>query len=535
MSQHNGNANTPKPRIRWNPILQLRTPSPGSSQRPLQRPNNISSLREVLPPWPLTSDQVRTVKSRMNRLCESLDALLDAPVRNRRISATCKQTIVMGAWAFEADSVRRRISAGPMGVEGSIFPVSHPFEIGIPLEEADWIPSLLKCLDVGFLAQRDVFMGTAGEEDWDHWLCRKVEVFLRHEPRFQRLRHRTLAQAHSLPRDILGMALAARTRPVGRLLDSRLLNIVWQHENLFRQTARENPQMMPLVAALIAERGSHEEIPDPVQALKHHFRRSGVSEAGWRYVAHHGARIFRSPWSTHGSEPALKLATLYMQALDGAGLPPVPPPSISNALWWSELALAARVIRCPSDVLRAGLLEADRRRRSNQLGDFWVEFFEVCDWASSPFCTTETSSLDGNWRRLVRAFQRYQEEEIAQWDSKNLHWKCSLRSFDVGTFTIVPLESSEDLIREGLAMRNCLESYQDDCFARKYEIYLVRDRVTRKRHACIGLFRSPDGSDFSIDQVKGYANRSPGSDALQAAQVLLCRIAEVTYFGRAQR
>ena len=543
MSHHHGNTNTPKPRVRWNPIVQLRAPSPGSPRRQIQRRNDISGLREALPPWPLTQDQARTVGARMNRLCERLDYLLDAPVRCRKISPTCTRLPVMGAWAFETDSALRRISAGPVGERGCFIPTSAPFEVGIPLEETDWIPSLLRRVEVGFIAQRDVFLGAAGEEEWDYWLRGTVGDFLRHEPRFQSLRRDTLAHALGIPRDILGMALAARTRPVGRLLDSCLLNIVWQRESLFRRTARENPQLMPLVAALIAERGPYAEIADPVQALKHHFRSSGVSEAGWRYVAHHGARIFRVPWSIHGGDSALELAVLCMRILDGAGLPPVPPPSIADALWRGQPELqAAQVIptrtdatRFPGDVLRAGLLEAERRRRINRLGDFWVEFSEVCEWASSPFGETVAAPCDGNWRRLVRAFKRNQEEEIALWNSNRLRWRNSLPGFDAGALMIVPLESSEDLVREGLTMRNCLDTYQGKCFSREYEIYSVRDRNTRKTRACIGLFRSQDGRRFSVDQVKGYGNRSPGSDVLHATQCLLRRLADVARSWKAQQ
>ena len=543
MSHHSGNANAPKPRVRWNPIVQLRAPSPGSTSRPIQRRNDIACLRETLPPWPLTRDQARTADARMKRLCERLDALLDAPVRSSKLSPTCTRLPVMGAWAFEADSALRRISAGPLSESGCLSPISAPFEVGIPLEESDWIPSLLRRLGVGFVVQRDVFLSAAGEEEWDRWLLGTVKDFLRHEVRFQSLRRDRLAYALGIPRDIIGMALASRTRPVGRLLDSFLLNIVWQREVLFRQTARENPQLMPLVAALLSERGPCAEIGDPVQALKHYFRSAGVSEAGWRYVAHHGARVFRIPWSIHGGDSPLELAALCMRILDDAGLPPVPPPSIADVLWRGQPELRAAGVlpprteaaRFPTDVLRAGLLEADRRRRSNRLGDFWVEFSEVCEWASSPFSSADAKSCDGNWRRLVRAFQRSQEEEIALWNSKRLRWRCSLPGFDAGALMIVPLESSEDLVREGLAMRNCLDTYQERCFSREYEIYSVRDRNTRKSRACIGLFRRQDGKRFSVDQVKGYANRSPGSDVLHATQRLLRRLADLAGSGENHR
>lgn len=479
----------------------------------------------------------------MTQLCERLDVLLDAPVRRRQVTNSCNRLIVMGAWALEADSALRRVSAGPIGEDGAFAPASLPFEVGIPLEEPDWIPSLLKRLGIGFIAQSDVFMGRFLEEEWSRWLCYTLHDFLRHEPRFQQIRHGTLVLGSTIPPEIHSMALAARVQPRGRLLDSHLLNCVWQHEILFRQTARENPQLLPLVAALISERDLHRTIPDPVQALKHHFRTCGVSEAGWRYLAHHGARIFRIPWSIHKKDSALEVATLCMQILDEAGLPPAPPPSIADAIWrgpvelWGSRTIAPRTeaARFPHTVLRAGLLEADRRRRANRLGDFWIEFIEVCDWASSPLTQDEAAACKGDWRRLVGGWQRYQDEEVALWNSRRLRWTCSMARFTVGNLAIVPLESSEDLVREGLAMRNCLETYEDDCAAGEYEAYSVRDRSTKKPRACIGIARSRDGRIFSLDQVKGYANRPPGSDVLHATQALLSRLANFARASGEQR
>jgi len=532
MSHDNGNKNTPKPRHRWNPFVQLRSASPGSGRRPIQRAADMADLREALPDWYLTPDQERTARSRMVRLCEHMDSLLETGIRRRQISSTCCRFVVMGVWAIEVDVAWRRVSAGPIGEDGAFSPTPRPFEVGIPLEEPDWIPSLLTRLGVGFVGQRDIFMGKALEEEWNRWLCHTLHNFLRHEPRFQRLRHDALSLGTAIPRDILGMAMATRARPLGRLLDSHLLNCVWQHESLFRQTARENPQLLPLVAALVMERDLHLTIPDPVQALKHHFRTTGVSEAGWRYLAHHGARIFRVPWSIHGGDPALEVATLCMQILDGAGLPPVPPPTIADAIWRGPLALwASRTIaplweaaRFPRTVLRAGLLEADRRRRAHCLGDFWIEFIEVCEWASSPFTKDEAVACKGDWRRLVRCWQRYQEEEAALWNANRLRWKCSISRFTIGNLAVVPLESSEDLVSEGLAMRNCIETYEDRCVAGEYEAYSVRDRSTKRSRGCIGITRSPDGRRFSIDQVKGYANRPPSIDVLHATQALMNRL-----------
>ena len=117
---------------------------------------------------------------------------------------------------------------------------------------------------------------------------------------------------------------------------------------------------------------------------------------------------------------------------------------------------------------------------------------------------------------------------------KRLRWRCSLPGFDAGALMIVPLESSEDLVREGLAMRNCLDTYQSGVF-QEYEIYSVRTGTSRKSRACIGLFRRQDGKRFSVDQVKGYANRSPGSDVLHATQRLLRRLADLCGSGRNHR
>ena len=212
MSHDNGNKNTPKPRHRWNPFVQLRSASPVSGRRPIQRAADMADLREALPDWYLTPDQERTARSRMVRLCEHLDSLLETGIRRRQISSTCCRFVAMGVWAIEVDVAWRRVSAGPIGEDGAFSPTPRPFEVGIPLEEPDWIPSLLTRLGVGFVGQRDIFMGKALEEEWNRWLCHTLHDFLRHEPRFQRLRHDALSLGTAIPRDILGMAMAAKIR-----------------------------------------------------------------------------------------------------------------------------------------------------------------------------------------------------------------------------------------------------------------------------------------------------------------------------------
>lgn len=92
----------------------------------------------------------------------------------------------------------------------------------------------------------------------------------------------------------------------------------------------------------------------------------------------------------------------------------------------------------------------------------------------------------------------------------------------MGRLDVIPLDSSEALIRESLSMRNCLQTFVEECAAGDFEVYSVRDAQSGKRRGCVGI-RFDDGIPTIVD-VKGFANTPPRGEVQQIAYELFVRL-----------
>jgi hypothetical protein len=352
--------------------------------------------------------------------------------------------------------------------------------------------------------------------------------------RFQAFRDRQLPKLFKLPEDIRSIALAARTRPEGPLLHSVAVNLVWRHDKAFRQVAREQPQLLPLLLAMVSQWPAKQGFggEDPVRLLKDEFTQARITPAGWRYLVRHGARLFEVAWANSTGQPALDVAVRYLQVLQFAGLPPPPPPSIAKHFLHAfsrhhgddtfvEEGFYGSI---PAAVLRAGFLEANLLRQIDGLRGFAQEFIGVCCFFESRFTSLDANQTKAGWKWMVRRWRALESEQSTIAAAGDPVWKARLAGFGLGGLTIVPIESAADLALEAMALRNCLENYLEDCTEGGIEIYSLRDSLTGKRRGCAGL-QFDDGEAVIFD-VKGFANSPPRGELRRAALEILRRIKE---------
>jgi hypothetical protein len=471
---------------------------------------------------------------RLRVLCEWFDAQLDHPAHVTRIDAHIRQVTVFDGLVYTVDVKRRCIESGGL-IKGRHEPSEAVVEVGHPLTTHRWLPPILRNLGLADFSQADIFFDTSEIGDVEQWLAEAAYRLLLRNPEFRQLR-RTLPGLFGIPRDIYSIALASRSRPIGPLIDSRQINTVWRNEPAFRQVARENPQLLPLVFAFVEQNPMGETVcaTDPVQTLKKHFLGTGLSEASWRYLVRHGARLFRVPWQVSGKQPALEVATRYLNVLQSAGLPPPPPPSVARVLLHSYNP-HQRTHACISEqfhltidpvALRAGLLEADRRRRVGHVEGFAEEFLGVCWWSEALLEFLDNNQIKAGWPWFVRRWKEEEKIQATLEANEIIRWSCRLREFPFETAIVVPITSTEEMIRESLAMRNCLSSYIDKCAGGGFEVYSVRDRGTGKHLGCIGV--QFDEIDIPIvADIKGFANTPPKGLVQQAAGEVFQRLQRV--------
>ena len=124
---------------------------------------------------------------------------------------------------------------------------------------------------------------------------------------------------------------------------------------------------------------------------------------------------------------------------------------------------------------------------------------------------------------LVRHWKADQaiEEMIAS--ISNISWVPRLQEMVMGQWRVVPIDSSDALVRESFAMRNCLRNLLTKCATGSTEIYSVREPKTGKRVCCIGLQIDADGSAQLAD-VKGFANSKAPDEFFRLANALAIQI-----------
>ncbi len=330
--------------------------------------------------------------------------------------------------------------------------------------------------------------------------------------------------------DLLGIALLSRMIPVANHLNKRTVATVVRNADVFRRLAKECPKLLSLMLAFYSScrYDDPDRARDPVFGLKMWMHQRGLSEATWRYFVRHGSRLFRVPWALSGGVGVFDAALTYLHLLQSVGLPPPPPPTLIQSLICVYGRHAGRFVLSDKDlsreinpqVLRAGFIEADRHRKAGTLAGFIDEFLGVCCWAEKPMFPDRNQTKAG-WRWFVRQWQRaeHSRERLAILGCKS--WTCRVSSFEYGGVGVVPIQSTEDLLAESVALRNCLTRYAADCAAGDTEIYSCREPTTGKRIGCIGVrFRDHKAEVFD---VKGYANLPPGNAVEQVVGQLLSR------------
>ena len=480
--------------------------------------------------------QHQEAKRRLVVLCDWLEKRLAKPVRIRRLDGHARRIEVFESLTYTVRPQGKYIFSGELH-DGHNVPTDYNFEVGRPLITSNWLRPILEHLGLYQRDQGDLFFEEGVADEVNLWIADTAYRLLLREPDFQKLRRSTLPQAFGLPSDVFGIALASRTHPVGPLLKSQVLNLVWKNLRAFRLVARENPQLLPLLLAYVQQipSGTKVNCKDPVAALKSALLEAGLSEAAWRYVSRHGARVFRIPWAISADVAPFAVVKTYLHALDVAGLPPPPPPAVVKALLHGYNVNDGDQVRLQYNfqknihrmALREGLLEADKRRRDTDMASFVEKFIGVCWWSEDLSIQLDKNQIKRGWSWLVSQWKKYEEEQTLLAESENLVWDTRLDQFQLGQWLVIPITSSLELIRESMSMRNCLTNYRNDCEDGSIEIYSIRDATTGKRRGCIGFVSN--GEYLEVLDIKGFANTPPGSEIKQIGHELFQRLQDLPH------
>ena len=124
---------------------------------------------------------------------------------------------------------------------------------------------------------------------------------------------------------------------------------------------------------------------------------------------------------------------------------------------------------------------------------------------------TGLTQRSSQWRQNVQ--HQTAERLMGQAKRKNPAWDSLLDAATVGEYTIIPLTSELDLLREGHHMRHCAATYGEKCLAGNSRLFSIRKGSQRVATIEIVLLENT----WRTSQVQGRMNADPAEKTLWAA------------------
>jgi hypothetical protein len=240
----------------------------------------------------------------------------------------------------------------------------------------------------------------------------------------------------------------------------------------------------------------------------------GLKPATWRYVARHGARLFKCAWLARTRAP-LRVAVDMMRTFEGAGLPPPP----RGAL--------ARLLACydgPPEVLGGILRFAHKVQGTPAHVPFLAEARLVLHWVRSELPELDKLQRRAGWPWLINRAQAWQKRREAALAAPR--WRSALGEWSDGPYRAVPLDTVESMLDEAAAMRNCLAECIEHCQVGEERYFSVRALETGRRLAVVQLVFDRNAKFWRPGQVKGTCNKDVSATILAVAARLAAQYDE---------
>jgi hypothetical protein len=490
--------------------LQLRRP-PGAGGARRLRPLCEARLPTVRVPGMSLGDS-GIARRRLQVLLQKLDRFLDESPKVVRDSSG--YTVwVFGAVGFHVDRGRRAVYPLVRDEYGRVLLGNFTLELLHPLATPHFLPFVIRYLGLSDGArQGHLFRSRSRIAAEEHWMAHATYRLLGRDARFRDLRVRRLPAALALDPVLASITLASR-----RVLDSRIASdqysFAWRHARELRAVARENPGLLPLVAAALDERWI---LPfgDAVEELHLLFRERRLAPATWRYVAHYGTRFLRPVWARVGRRGRTGAALQLLREIERAGHPAPPPQRVIRE--WLRVSTCPRGTlesgwnAVPADVAGICLREARRVRGTAAERLLWEDLRLVLQWAARERPRLCKLQRRAGWPWLLRQAAASERRRLLLEVEGPRTWPFALGEVVSGEFRATPVDSVEGLVDEGMAFHNCIAGYVGMCQRSEARIFAVRQQPSGKRIGVIRLDHQPFADGWGLQNVLGIANAPVG-------------------------
>lgn len=453
-------------------------------------------------------------------------------------SKSLRMVTVLGCIRYEIDATARRVSLSRVYPDGTAKRYACNDDLTRPLWHGEWLYWLLE--DFGLTekmqAQANLFLTMCDFEERDSWLVRNVLALLRREPKFIKLCKQDLPDKLNLAPALVALAAHCHSEK-GRTVSSSAFNLVWQHQAVFWQIARENPHLLKLLYAFLKAN----MLPlksDALAEMRSFFKKDdGLGDAAWKYVVRHGTRLFEIPCEMSTNGKPFDVCIYYLRALNAAGLPPPPAPALAKV--WLRCFVHGGTDRlfflwnwCKVDptVLRAILLEGHLRREQPDFAQFVSEAAGVLRWAIDSELKLAKQQSRSGWKWLRRHWLSWLAMHKLVANSRGTQWSSLLERTVIGRFEVIPLISSAELAEEAIAMRHCIDTYRFRCESNEWRVFSVRCALTGRRVATLAIFDCEDAGWVAFD-IKAFANNPTSTELGRLAEKVATLYDELAAIG----
>ncbi len=300
---------------------------------------------------------------------------------------------------------------------------------------------------------------------------------------------------------------------------------VWHHKSLYQKLEGENSYLKFMDHAI--QNGLWNKYSVDSAGLKSYLMNKGISSKGWRYFCQYGDAMFELLWVSQSSHNYLEVAINYLHVLDKAGCPDLPTSQFQKQ-WFSFYGDSFGYKQEDSyvwDNIPIQMLKV-MFNHLFQLKCFSDEEMnkleKVFQWLDVMKPVFDRNQLKSTWSWFVKKADDWYRDTKLKLQAENLSWKpvFNLKEIYMDGFLIYELGNAYQLFEASIILRNCLDTYSNLCMSNQKRLFTVYENKKQKRPmAAIGLEWSDD-EQWSIFEIKGFANQSVNDEMIELSKRL---------------
>ena len=291
-------------------------------------------------------------------------------------------------------------------------------------------------------------------------------------------------------------------------------NWVERHQRELSLVAIESPGLLPFLK--FGERAEGQ--------LIEHFDRlmaeAGMTPSARRKLERWGSEAFDTAMDFCVLEDWREVMARYANLLDRLQV------ECDPEVMFTELAMASGP-HAPDWYLRALFNEVQSLEANYPDDDpYPVDFPETTRWIASNPPEPDENQKRAGWMWIVTQSRKYfaiEEARSAQ------PWAVPCGEIAIGRYSVTPIAGLAQLREEALAMRNCLETLEEDCRSGRLVVF----RITKgdRRVACFTLCRVEHPTAFwQLSRIAGKANSPVAPEVTEVAMAVAGKLGRVQGF-----